>query len=134
MPGSVDYEAWSRTVETLAERPLMIVKALRYDVFCAFITGFGIGRDDGVLVAFIEWLADRQPAYKNYGMYSMVLDEAGICRLGETEQVGEFSAEDDAAARTALVALLSQFLAAPAPATVSEREGGGNLRHRRLGG
>ena len=119
MGGIVDFDPWESIVEELGDRPRMLVSTLRYDVFCAFIIGFGIGRDDGVLLGFTEWLARRQAKYKNYGLVSMVLAEARIHALGEIGQRPELSAEEDARARAELLALLRLFLtetgAAPVP-------------------
>jgi hypothetical protein len=123
MAGTVDLDPWVHIVESLAERPRMFVSAVRYDVFCALVVGFGIGRDDGVFIAFTDWLADRQVAHKNYGMPSMVLAEAGVRQLGELGQRAELSSDEDAAARAALIALLREFLTESA-AAAREREGG----------
>jgi hypothetical protein len=93
----------------------MVLLQVSYDTYCAFFVGLAIGRGDGVLDAFRDWMADRQPHHKNYAFESMVLAEMGLRQLGDTQPRGELSTREDKAAREALLALLRQFLAEADP-------------------
>jgi hypothetical protein len=81
----------------------------RFLTTCAFITGFGIGRDDGIDEAFTDWLANRKADHKNFSFPPMVLAEAGLRQLGTVEPRPLTDAEH-LQALDRLSDLLSEFL------------------------
>ena len=86
----------------------MFVLDDRFLTMCAFLTGFGLGRQDDVDDAFRQWLADRQAEYKNFGAPPMVLAEAGIRPMGSSSR--PLSDVEHAHAIATLWDLLIEFL------------------------
>jgi len=99
---------WRALEVAIRSRRRMFVLDDRFFTACAFVAGFGTGRDDQLLQGFSGWLADRQPAYKNYSWEAMVLAEAGLKRLGGVEPT-ELTAAQHADAVRALCDLLLAF-------------------------
>jgi hypothetical protein len=87
----------------------MFVLDDRFLTTCAFLAGFATARNDRVLQGFTTWLADRQPAHKNYSWEPMVLAEAGLGQLGDSGASELTRTQHDDAVQT-LCDLLSKFL------------------------
>ena len=107
--GAAQVVAWKVLLDRIRHRRRMHVLDDRFLTTCAFVAGFGIARDDGVVPAFRDWLVDRQPRYKNYAFEPMVLAEVGLRPLGCTEPAPLSDAEHRQAL-DALADLLSEFL------------------------
>jgi len=90
-----------------AKRPLMWMPRGTYDEFCALVTGIEVGSGTTMLKEFQQWLGERNPDYKNYVHYCLVLVEMGYHpRPGWPN----LSAEESAPVSARFISLLDEFL------------------------